>query len=120
MAEKYKGKVEFRLVYIREAHATDQWQVDKNIKEKVLLESAKTQEMKDDYATSCVRTLGIKFPAVVDNMENSTESSYTAWPDRLYLVGKNGRIAYKSAPGPAGFKPAEIAAAIEETLHSKP
>jgi hypothetical protein len=76
--------------------------------------------MKDDHATACVRNLGIQFPAVVDNMENTTEAAYTAWPDRLYLVNKTGKIAFKSAPGPAGFKPADLAAAIERELRLKP
>jgi hypothetical protein len=76
--------------------------------------------MKDDHATACVRNLGIQFPAVVDNMENTTEAAYTAWPDRLYLVNNTGKIAFKSAPGPAGFKPADLAAAIERELRLKP
>jgi hypothetical protein len=31
----------------------------------------------------CVAKLGIKFPAVVDRLDNSTERAYTAWPERL-------------------------------------
>jgi len=120
LSKKYAGRVDFLLVYIREAHPTDQWQVPRNIEEKVLLESAKTQAMKDDHATACVRTLGIQFPAVVDNMENSTEAAYTAWPDRLYLVNKQGKITYKSAPGPGGFKSPGLAAAIEKELSPQP
>ena len=112
MAKKYAGRVDFLLVYIREAHPTDQWQVPRNIEEKVLLESAKTQ--------ACVRSLGIAFPAVVDNMENTTETAYTPWPDRLYLVSKQGKIIYKSAPGPGGFKPPDLAAAIEKGLSPQP
>ena len=69
--------------------------------------------MKDDHAAACVRSLGIEFPAVVDNMENTTEAAYTAWPDRLYLVNKQGKIVCKSALGPGGFKSPDLAAAIE-------
>jgi len=32
------------------------------------------------------------------------EKAYTGWPDRLYLIDKEGRVAFKSAPGPFGFK----------------
>ena len=116
MYEKYNGRVKFLLVYIREAHATDGWQVPANKRDGVLLESAKSQDQKEDHATQCVRKLNIKFPALVDNMDNQVEQDYTAWPDRLYVVGKDGRIAWKGAPGPGGFRPPELEAAIQKEL----
>ena len=63
-------------------------------------------------ANFCVRDLGIEFPALVDDFENSTDTTYTAWPDRLYVIDRSGRIAYKSSAGPFGFKPT----GVEETL----
>ena len=65
-------------------------------------------------AGSCVRKLGIKFPAVLDGFDNSTEKAYTGWPDRIYLIDKQGRIAYKSKPGPFGFKPEELEVALKD------
>ena len=112
MAEKYKGKVEFLLVYIREAHPTDGWQVAANERDRVLLETAKTFNQKEEHADACVRNLGIKFPTVVDNLDNKVELNYAGWPDRLYLIGKDGRIAWKGGPGPKGFQPPELEAAI--------
>ena len=46
MYERYGKDVEFLLVYIREAHPTDGWQVPRNENEGVLIESAKSEEMK--------------------------------------------------------------------------
>ena len=67
-----------------------------------------------EHADSCVRNLGIRFTTVVDNLDNKVELAYAAgWPDRLYLIGKDGRIAWKGEPGPKGFKPPELEAAIE-------
>ncbi len=116
MAALYKGKVEFLLVYIREAHPTDGWQDEKNVTEKILLPSAKALGEKEEHASMCVRNLNIKFTAVIDNMDNQVEQDYSAWPDRLYLVGKDGRLAYKGRPGTVGFLPAELAVAIETEL----
>jgi hypothetical protein len=42
--------------------------------------------------------------------------NYMGWPDRLYLIGKDGRIAWKGDPGPAGFKPQQLEAAIQKEL----
>ncbi len=116
MAEKYKGRVEFLLVYIREAHPTDGWQAPANKRDGIELASAKDFGQKEEHATSCVRNLGIKFTTVVDEMDAKVEGNYAGWPDRLYLIGRDGRVAWKGAPGPAGFKPPELEAAIQKEL----
>ncbi len=104
------------LIYIREAHPTDGWQVPINEREGVLLPSAKTMDQKEEHASTCVLKLDIKFSTLIDNMDNQVELNYSAWPDRLYLVGKDGRIAWKGRPGPAGFIPGELEAAIKKEL----
>ena len=63
-------------------------------------------------AESCVRKLGIRFPALIDGMDNTVERLYTGWPDRLLLIDRTGSVVYKSAPGPFGFHPAELEAAL--------
>jgi type I thyroxine 5'-deiodinase len=59
-----------------------------------------------------VRRLAIQFPAVLDEFGNSTEANYTAWPDRIYLIDRDGNVAFKSKPGPFGFKAEGLAAAL--------
>ena len=83
-----------------------------NIKDKVVFASPNNEEERALIAGACVRKLGIKFPSVLDEFGNSTERAYTGWPDRIYLVDRNGRVAYKSRPGPFGFKADELAAAL--------
>ena len=87
-----------------------------NIKDNVLFASPKNLEERAFVAGACVRKLGIEFPAVLDEFNNTTEQAYTGWPDRLYLIDQNGRVAYKSKPGPFGFKPDDLKAALERTL----
>lgn len=118
LAEKYKGRAEFLLVYIREAHPTDGWQVKINEREGVLLPTAKNAEEKEDHASACVTKLDIRFTTLVDGMDNKVEEAYAGWPDRLYLVGKDGRIAWKGDVGPRGFRPPELEAAIRKELAS--
>ena len=112
MYQQYKDGVEFYVVYIREAHPTNGWQVPANVRDNVLLAAAATEEQKHENGAACARNLGIEFPTLVDGMDNRAEQDYTAWPDRLYLVDRDGKIAYKSGPGPMGFKPPELEAAI--------
>jgi hypothetical protein len=60
--------------------------------------------------------LGCRTVAVVDNMDHQVESNYSGWPDRLYLVDRNGRIAWTGDPGPGGFRPEDLQAAIQKEL----
>jgi cytochrome oxidase Cu insertion factor (SCO1/SenC/PrrC family) len=116
LAGMYKKQVEFLLISIREAHPTDGLQMEQNVEEGIFLPSPKSLEEKQAHALKCVRDLNIKFTTLVDTMDNKLEQAYTAWPIRLYLVGKDGRIAWKGKPGPDGFLPAELAVAIEEVI----
>jgi len=100
------------VVYITEAHPSDVWQMESNVHDKVVFASPRNEDERASVAGTCVRKLGIEIPAVLDEFGNSTESAYTAWPDRLYLIDRNGKIAYKSRPGPFGFKAAELRAAL--------
>jgi len=87
-----------------------------NLDDKVVFASPKNEEERAFVAGACVRKLGIKIPAVLDGFDNTVEKAYTGWPDRLYLVDGTGKIAYKSKPGPFGFKPDDLKAAIEKTI----
>ena len=104
------------MVYITEAHPSDVWQMQSNIKDKVVFASPKNEEERAFVAGACVRKLGIKFPAVLDEFGNSTERAYTGWPDRMYLIDRSGRIAFKTKPGPFGFKPDALAAALAKVM----
>jgi hypothetical protein len=105
--------VSFLAVYILEAHPSDVWQMQSNIKEKVVFASPKDEEERALVAGACVRKLGIKFPAVLDGFDNTVEKAYTGWPDRIYLIDAQGRVAYKSRPGPFGFEPDELAGSLK-------
>lgn len=102
----------FYVIYIQEAHASDAWQLNVNIRDNVVFTDPKTAEDRAAVAGVCVRNLKIELPALLDDSVNSVERAYTGWPDRLYLIDRGGRIAYKSRPGPYGFKPAELKAAL--------
>ena len=100
------------MVYITEAHPSDVWQMQSNVKEKVVFASPRSEDERAFVAGACVRKLGIEIPAVLDEFGNSTETAYTGWPDRLYLIDGTGRVAYKSRPGPFGFHADELKTAI--------
>ncbi len=87
-----------------------------NVKDSVVFASPKNEEERAFVAGACVRKLGIKIPAVLDEFGNSTEAAYTGWPDRLYLIDAQGKLVYKSKPGPFGFHPDDLRVALVKTL----
>ena len=109
------------MVYIEEAHPTDGWEMPSNLKEHILVASAKTFGERDATADTCVVKLGIHIPSLIDNMNDSTERAYTGWPDRLYVIDRAGRVAYKSQAGPFGFHPKEMIPVLQSlATASKP
>jgi hypothetical protein len=87
-----------------------------NVRDKVLFRSPRDEGERTSVANACVRKLGIKFPAVIDGFDNRVESAYTGWPDRMYLIASDGRVLYKSKPGPFGFHPKDLAVAIQTAV----
>jgi hypothetical protein len=87
-----------------------------NIKQNVIFASPRNIEERTAVADSCVRNLHIEIPALLDGFGNATETAYTGWPDRLYLIDRDGRVAYKSGPGPFGFHPQGLEAALRRLL----
>jgi len=83
-----------------------------NIKDNVIFATPKNEQEREYVAGACVRKLGIKIPAVLDEFGNGTERAYTGWPDRIYLIDGQGRIAFKTKPGPFGFQPDLLSAAL--------
>lgn len=120
LAEQYADRVDFRLVYIREAHAEGgpeaQWQSTINAKEGVVLAPARNLIEKQEHAGLCLRKLNLPFTAVTDGMDGAAEAAYQAWPSRVYVVGRDGRVAFNSRLGELDFRPNELDAAIRAIL----
>ena len=116
MYDEYRDKVAFHIVYILEAHAADVWQMASNVRQNVIFKTPRSEEERGEVADACVRKLNIKIPAVLDGFDNAVERAYTGWPDRLYVIDGDGRVAFKSAPGPFGFHPEDVQSALEKLV----
>jgi hypothetical protein len=90
-----------------------------NEKEHVVFEDPKEYDGRTHVASACALNLGIEFPALVDTIDNATETAYTAWPDRLYLIDDSGHVAFKSEAGPFGFKTDLLSQALERVVPAR-
>jgi len=119
MWAKHGGDVQFFVVYIREAHALD-GRAPMSGGAHPIVEEPLTLEERESVASLCMTRLEMApMPALVDGIDNAVDTAYAAAPDRLYLVGRDGKIAYRSGRGPFGFKPEELERAIEKELAKK-
>jgi len=111
--DRYRDRAAFFIVYIGEAHPSDGWQMPNNLKDRIIVSSPMNASERAAIAGLCMSKLELTVPAIVDTFDDATEKAYTGWPERLYLIDRAGRIAYKSRPGPYGFRLADVEAALE-------
>ena len=114
--ERHGDEVAFFIVYIREAHPEDGWVLASNRRAQIAIADPTSFDERADAAEACALRLRTRIPILLDGVDDAVASAYGGWPDRLYLIGRDGRVAFQGGEGPCGFEPAELAAAIEAEL----
>jgi len=104
------------VVYIKEAHPEDGWVLNSNRGQGIAVTDPVSDGERSQVGTICSLQLHIRMPVLLDAVDDGVARAYGAWPDRLYLIGRNGRVAWQGGPGPFGFKPDELDAAIRNEL----
>ena len=105
---RYKDRANFVMVYVREAHPTGGWKMDSNERAGVSLPQPTTYDERAKVAALCASHLDLSFPIVVDTIDDAVGGYYSGMPSRLYLIDRQGKIAFKNGRGPFGFKAAEL------------
>jgi hypothetical protein len=105
MYQQYKDIAEFRIVYIREAHATDS-QRPVPYAFRLNIKNHTSFQARCKVAEKLFEDKKLTIPCIIDGLDNAVNKAYQAHPDRIYLVRKDGRLAIVADRGPWGFKPA--------------
>ena len=113
---EYKDRVQFYLVYVREAHPDDGWQLPANQRQQVIYNTPKQLAERAKIATACIKNLKLSLPVLLDNMDDKVQKTYRAWPARACLVGADGKIVFLSPSSPNGVNPPDIKRALEKLL----
>jgi hypothetical protein len=109
MYRRRKDDVEFLRIYVREAHPTDhKGTTETNGKAGILIKQPVTLDDRCSVAGQCSAALNIQGPLVVDEIDNRVGRAWGGWPDRLYIIDRDGRVAYRGGPGPFAFNPREM------------
>lgn len=79
-----KNDFEFFTVYVREPHPGENYGPHRSFEQKL------------KHAVECRKQDGIANPMLVDDLEGTVHRAYGVMPNMVYIVDKEGRIAYKA------------------------
>ena len=126
--DAYHEQVEFIVVYVKEAHASDRWWLGRSRTQRLFhrlsgnparvdVAEPVTLAQRRRVAASCQSNLfdGV-VPLYVDAMDNRVATLYTARPTRIYFIDREGRVIYNPGIGPFGFSPDHLEPVIREHL----
>jgi hypothetical protein len=113
---RYKDQVEFFVIYIREAHPAQGWQVPNNVIENIIVEEPRTDQERTEVAATCRLALGLEMPMLIDSIQNSIDEDYVGLPMRQFLIDAKGRVVYRGEKGPFGWNDVEFERALRAIL----
>ena len=125
--KQYNKDIEFMVIYIKEAHAQDEWWLGEtklmrlgfelgNALSSTELLAPTTNEERIKYAKICKIGILGDLPTYVDGIDDVVNNAYAALPTRIYLIAKNGTVAFDSGLGPFGYSPEDLETAIKKYL----
>eukprot|EP00484_Ammonia_sp_Unknown_P030907 CAMPEP_0197024842 /NCGR_PEP_ID=MMETSP1384-20130603/5325_1 /TAXON_ID=29189 /ORGANISM="Ammonia sp." /LENGTH=135 /DNA_ID=CAMNT_0042453299 /DNA_START=184 /DNA_END=591 /DNA_ORIENTATION=- len=120
---KYHAICNFVVIYIQEAHAVDEWKDDEN-----KVELLQHQSMQDKIK-ACEQLIEIwkaevegvdkaidegKLKIVCDEFDGRVEQAFNAYPERLYILDKDNKVALKGGYGPYYFDVDDVEQFLKE------
>ena len=87
-----------------------------NEKEGVIYNQPTSIERRAEIAREFVEMMDYTMEVVVDSIEDAVGLEFAAWPERLYVIDVEGKVAYKGGMGPQGFSVDELEQWLREQL----
>jgi hypothetical protein len=100
---EFGDRADFYVVYIREAHPDDGWQVAVNVTEGVVYDEPTSMEARAAVARDLVSREGLAIPVLLDGITNQVDRLYAAMPIRLYVIDETGTVVFRTVVGSPGF-----------------
>jgi Flp pilus assembly protein TadD/thiol-disulfide isomerase/thioredoxin len=116
LSQRYGDRVDFRMVYLREAHPQGAWQSTINAREGVSVPEARDEGERAEHAALCRQRLAIPYEALLDGMDGAAEKAFAAFPSRAFVLDRSGTIRYETALDEESLRPAELEAALEAVV----
>lgn len=119
--EQFKDRAQFLLIYVREAHPDSILSViGANGRESLVkIPQPKNLSTRISNATICQRTKDLDIPIAVDTIDNRVGKAYAGWPNRMVVVGTDGKILYATNPAPGGTNAQKLRSWLANNLTKK-
>jgi hypothetical protein len=116
--DQFAKRAEFLFVYIREAHPDSVLSVMEEGGGQSLqkIEQAGDAATRIATAATCQRSSKLRMPVAVDTIDNVVGKAYAGWPNRMVVVGTDGRVLLASEPSPRGTDAERLEKWLKEHL----
>ena len=94
--------------------------MDSNTEEQIVFNQPRVVAERRAAVRILVERLKYRLPVAIDAMDNRADQGFAAWPERIYIVGPDGRVLYKGGMGPFEFLPEEAGEKLAELLPTPP
>jgi len=84
-----------------------------NVAEDICYTQPTTFSQRVAIANDFVTRFHFPIPIAVDTMNNAADHTYAAWPERIYIIDRAGKIVYRGGLGPFDYHPDEARAWLE-------
>ncbi len=108
LIHRYQDRVNFLMVYVREAHPSDGWNMKRNEAKGIEIPQPQTFEDRFEVASQCSLHFEAGVPMLVDDLNDTVGAKYSGMPSRLYLIDTDQKVLFKSGRGPHYFLPSDL------------
>ncbi len=79
-----------------------------------MFDAPTSEDERAEIGNACQLALDLKYPTLIDTIDDAVEKAYVAAPIRLYVIDTEGRITFVCGEGPHKFDPEGWEDAIRE------
>lgn len=113
MFESNKKAVDFKIVYIRDSHPVLGFRAPTNDRRDIGPEQEpRNLADREKWACADQKKMKCTIPVVMDTFDDRTMTAYAAFPQRVYVLDKAGKVLYVSS-GLVGFDVENIAKVVQ-------
>ena len=85
-----------------------------NVDESICYPQPQTLVQRVAIANDFILRFHFPLPISVDDMHETADLAYSAWPERIYIINESGTIVYRGGLGPFNYHPEEARAWLEQ------
>ena len=113
MFEANKKSIDFKIVYIRDTHPVLGFRAPTNDRRGIAPDQEpKSLADREKWACADRQKMKCTILVVMDTFDDKTMRAYDAFPQRVYVIDRSGKIAYSST-GLVGFDLENVSKALK-------